>query len=380
MAKTAQKVAAARAASIKKKTVTFSCKKAFSSAEKTNTNSRPDTLHALPAKHDKKSQNKHDKHDKHDEDIVDVSDALSPSSPPPSLPSSTQSSPNESSIDSTFQMATKAAAHCDLEAPLSENADSSNDDDDESMHDAVGEDAVDEDAVDEDAESANGENQSDGCGDNRNTNLQQTKRSQLKKKKRRNAIAKCRGYRALAVQSGVAPRAMLANILNLNEVIRACKWRPQCPDAIAFDSNMEEFNERMSLVSEPLPKSVATVFQHSAELFARHVVNEAVQRTLFEGKTRVSAATMASVLHPFERALRFSFAAPTGLVRHAQATVVGSEGARAPAIPTLLEDEDQCEAEAIAVQKQLEVQEQFLRALAWKKQLRNANIKAKKKK
>ena len=128
-----------------------------------------------------------------------------------------------------------------------------------------------------------------------------------------------------------ASRDVSANITTLNECIRACKWSPALPNSVAYGTNMSQFRERTKLGFEPLPKGPAAVFRASSEVFARKVMNQAVQRTFDAGKTRVSVNTMASVLRDLQGPVRFDFSAPQGLVRHAQTTLIGPED-KAPAL------------------------------------------------
>lgn len=93
-------------------------------------------------------------------------------------------------------------------------------------------------------------------------------------------------------------------------------------------------------------------------------MNEAVQRTFDAGKTRVSAQTVASVLRPLQPALRFSFLAPNGLVRHAQNQTIGGEGRRTAAIETLESDELQLERERKSiVPKQIDLHKASAKAV-----------------
>lgn len=203
------------------------------------------------------------------------------------------------------------------------------------------------------------------------------------RKKRRRAVARRKGYRALASKGGYdagvasadASRDVSANITTLNECIRACKWAPALPNAVSYGTNLSQFRERTKLSHEPLPKGPAAVFRASSEVFARKVMNEAVQRTFDAGKTRVSVNTMASVLRGMQGPLRLDFAAPQGLVRHAQTTIVGPEDKKAPALGVMPLDEAQMKAEAAALPKQVE----FAKAEAKKEAERKAKRSSKNK-
>ena len=199
--------------------------------------------------------------------------------------------------------------------------------------------------------------------------------------KRRRAVARRKGYRALASKGGYdaavpsadASRDVSANITTLNECIRACKWSPMVPNAVSYGSTLSEFRERTKLSVEPLPKGPAAVFRASSEVFARKIMNEAVQRTFDAGKTRVSANTMMSVLRPLQPVLRMNFLAPQGLVRHAQTTLIGGEDKKAPALGVMPMDEVQMKAEAAILPKQMELVKAVLAAEKDRKKKRGAN-------
>lgn len=201
------------------------------------------------------------------------------------------------------------------------------------------------------------------------------------RQKRRRAVARRKGYRILASKGGYdaavpsadASRDVSANITTLNECIRACKWSPMVPNAVSYGSTLSEFRERTKLSVEPLPKGPAAVFRASSEVFARKIMNEAVQRTFDAGKTRVSANTMVSVLRPLQPVLRMNFLAPQGLVRHAQTTLIGSEDKKAPALGVMPMDEVQMKAEAAILPKQVELVKAVLAAEKDRKKKRSAN-------
>jgi hypothetical protein len=201
------------------------------------------------------------------------------------------------------------------------------------------------------------------------------------RQKRRRAVARRKGYRILASKGGYdaavpsadASRDVSANITTLNECIRACKWSPMVPNAVSYGSSLSEFRERTKLSVEPLPKGPAAVFRASSEVFARKIMNEAVQRTFDAGKTRVSANTMVSVLRPLQPVLRMNFLAPQGLVRHAQTTLIGSEDKKAPALGVMPMDEVQMKAEAAILPKQVELVKAVLAAEKDRKKKRSAN-------
>ena len=181
-------------------------------------------------------------------------------------------------------------------------------------------------------------------------------------RKRSRAVARRKGYRSLAARGGYsselasvdASRDVTANIITINEAIRACKWAPSMANAVTYGGTLDEYKDRVALTTESLPKGPAAVYRASIEVFARKVMNEAVQRA-FDGQAkRVSANTMMAVLRPVAPALRFSFLAPQGLVRHAQTTIIGSEEKKAPALGVHPMDEGQMKAEQAILPKQVE--------------------------
>ena len=212
------------------------------------------------------------------------------------------------------------------------------------------------------------------------------KKERLKKKR---AVARRRGYRHLATKGGYstsidrtdASRDVTKNVVSVKETIRACKWAPTLADKVAFD-NIAEFRERVELANEALPAGPAAVYRASGEVFLRKIVNEAVQRTFEAGKTRVTVATMASVLRPIVPLLKYNFATPQGLVRHAQNTLVArrltkkekAKGipAEQPAIATFESDEQSMQKDARTVAKQIEFKKLKDKEAADKAKLRAA--------
>ena len=198
-----------------------------------------------------------------------------------------------------------------------------------------------------------------------------------KARKRRRAVARRKGYRHLAnragysatLPSGDASRDVTSNLVSISETARACRWTPRLPNATAYGS-LEEYKDRLSLSTEPLPPGPVGVVRANAEVFARKAMNEAVQRTFDAGKTRVSANTMMSVLRPLQPLLRYSFVAPMGLVRHAQTTVIGpadNPGKQAPALGHGASDEAQMKAESAILPKQQDLAKVSDKAVAARK-------------
>jgi len=199
-------------------------------------------------------------------------------------------------------------------------------------------------------------------------------------RKRRRAVARRKGYRFLATKSGYSmsvasadpSRDVAQNVLSVKEATRACKWAPALPDKVAY-ATVEEYNERLKLQSEPLPQGPAAVFRASGEVFLRKVFNESVQRAFDDGKTRVSVNHVMGVLRPLQRVLKFSFVAPTGLVRHAQMTTVGPEGKEAVALGSLDTDEAQISKELkVILPKQIEAHKAMVKAAAEAKKAKEA--------
>tara|TARA_B110000902_G_scaffold11043_1_gene13274 strand:- start:896 stop:1705 length:810 start_codon:yes stop_codon:yes gene_type:complete len=193
-------------------------------------------------------------------------------------------------------------------------------------------------------------------------------------RRRKRAVARRKGYRSLATKGGYsmtvastdASRDVAQNILTIKETIRACKWAPALPESGIAYENFDEFTERLKLSQqEPLASGPAAVFRASGEVFLRKVVNEAIQRTFDAGKTRVSLNTLVSVLRPLQPVLTHSFMAPTGLVRHAQTTMVGAEGNQAPALGVLESDDAQITKERkLILPKQIEFAKAVAKAVA----------------
>ena len=142
--------------------------------------------------------------------------------------------------------------------------------------------------------------------------------------------ARRRGYRNMALRGGYATthssadasKDVCANLVSINEAIRACKWTPGLPESVAFDS-IEEFEERVAIGNEPLAPAPAAVFRASIEVFARKLVLASVQSAFDAGLTRVTPAFVAMHTRPLQRALKFSFHTPHGAIRYAQTSAPG---------------------------------------------------------
>ena len=194
-------------------------------------------------------------------------------------------------------------------------------------------------------------------------------------------MARRKGYRYLANRAGYsatlpsadASRDVTSNLLSISETARACRWTPRLPNATTYGKT-DEYKDRLNLSTEPLPPGAVGVVRANAEVFARKTMNEAVQRAFDAGKTRVSANIMMSVLRPVIPAMRYSFATPIGLVRHAQTTIIGptdNPDKQSHAFGFGDEDEAQMKAESSFLAKQQE----FAKASAKKESERKAKRK-----
>jgi hypothetical protein len=240
------------------------------------------------------------------------------------------------------------------------------------------EDQGDEDRGDEDVSDAE-EGATDTSKRGRPSKKMSAEQREKSRASRRKSVAKRKGYRLRAIKGGYAAgrgsaagsaRDVASNVLTVAETIRACKWAPKYPSKPTYAS-LEEFKERTALAAEPLPPGAAAVIRASGEAFLRKAVDEAVLRSFEAGRPRVTVATLHSVLRPLMGSLRFSFAMPQGLLRHAQKTTINAGGADATAIGFFEDDEAQIREEA----KLLPAQEAFYKEteanIAARKELRS---------
>ena len=255
-----------------------------------------------------------------------------------------------------------------VEPALDEVPDSEQDDDDNDVVVEEQEDENEQEEVEDQQEDEAEEEEPSG----RVLSEEQLAERSANARKRRRAVARRKGYRILAtkggysnsVPSGDASRDVAQNVLSVKEATRACKWAPAIPEKAAY-ATFEEYAERLKMQTEPLPQGPAAVFRASGEIFLRKIFNESVQRTFEAGKTRVSTNTVMSVLRPLQPVLKFSFSAPTGLVRHAQMTAVGPEGKKTTALGTLEMDEAQISKEQKStLPKQIELHKSICKAAA----------------
>ena len=71
--------------------------------------------------------------------------------------------------------------------------------------------------------------------------------------------------------------------------------------------------------TESVPGSAARETQARCQAVMRNIMNQATLRTVEKGAMRIDAATMYSVIRPYQYGMTFSGAMPPkGLIRHAQ--------------------------------------------------------------
>lgn len=153
------------------------------------------------------------------------------------------------------------------------------------------------------------------------------KEEETKARKRTNAKSKRRGYRLLANRAGYSDSTAYSTpggafdvavpITTPGEAIRACKWAPTQADKPTF-GGLTEYEERVALSLESLPKSAARVLQVNGEQYLRRLVTESMQIMVDQCKTKVVPSMVASVTRPLKRVQKYSFVAPHGLVRFSQ--------------------------------------------------------------
>ena len=182
------------------------------------------------------------------------------------------------------------------------------------------------------------------------------------KSARRNAKAKRRGYRTISKRAGYSTDVKRAGhdgsydvavpVTTTSEAIRACKWVPTQEEKAAFEG-LTEFDERMQLSLESLPKSAARVLQAHGEQYLRRLSTKTVQCATDQLKTRATAAMVASVTRPLKRSQKYSFVAPQGIVRYAQGAAKGMRLEYADGEQTSLESEKALHKLQVSLKKQL---------------------------
>ncbi len=141
---------------------------------------------------------------------------------------------------------------------------------------------------------------------------------------------KIAGYRSKAAECGFVPKAgvigamgtdIFMSALTPADAKRLMRFVPEVLNKSSYDKT--ECAARMKLSQESVPSSAARETQARCEAVMRKLMNEAVLRTVEKGTgtARVDAATMQSVLRPYQYGMQFSSVLPPkGLVRHAQAS------------------------------------------------------------
>jgi hypothetical protein len=150
----------------------------------------------------------------------------------------------------------------------------------------------------------------------------QVKRSRKKKK--------LTGYRLKAQECGFTKNSgiagaggedMFASAITSADAKRLMRFVPEVLKSSSYDK--AECAARMALSLESVPDSAARVTQAHCEAVLRDRAKAAVMLTLEKGVSTVDAATMQSVLRPYQYNMTFSSVLPPkGLIRHAQTNAV----------------------------------------------------------
>jgi len=147
-----------------------------------------------------------------------------------------------------------------------------------------------------------------------------------KRLRRKREYKKVSGYRAKAAECGfkkangviaAAGPDMFASALTPADAKRLMRFVPEVLNKSSYDKN--ECAARMKLSQESVPGSAARETQARCEAVLRKIMNESVLRSVEKGTMRVDAATVQSVLRPYQYNMSFSSVLPPkGLIRHAQ--------------------------------------------------------------
>ena len=191
------------------------------------------------------------------------------------------------------------------------------------------------------------------------------------KLRRQREHKKVSGYRAKAAEcgfrkgNGVIASAgvdMFASALTPADAKRLMRFVPEVLNKSSYDKN--ECAARMKLSTESVPNSAARETQARCEAVLRKIMNEAVLRSVEKGVMRVDAATVQSVLRPYQYNMSFSSVLPPkGLIRHAQGEGVLSANAQDEAG---MEQETKDNKELAGAAKQIDKAEEARKA-AFKK-------------
>ena len=192
-----------------------------------------------------------------------------------------------------------------------------------------------------------------------------------RKMRRQREHKKVSGYRGKAAEcgfkkgSGVIAAGGLdsfASALTPADAKRLMRFVPEVLNKSTYDKT--ECAARMKLSTESVPGSAARETQARCEAVFRKIMNEAVMRGVEKGAMRLDAATMQSVLRPYQYGMSFqSVLPPKGLIRHAQGEGVLSASA---ADEEALEQEKADNKELGAAAKKIE-QGEIARKEAFKK-------------
>jgi hypothetical protein len=188
-------------------------------------------------------------------------------------------------------------------------------------------------------EAADDDKDSDDAGEEAGGDEVDPEKARLKLRRRREH-KKVSGYRNKAVECGFTPKAgvvaasgldCFASALSPADAKRLMRFVPEVLNKSTYDK--AECVARMKLSTESVPESAARETVARCETVMRKFLNEAVLRAVEKGTARVDAATMQSVLRPYQYLMTFSSVLPPkGLIRHAQesgvisASVADSEG------------------------------------------------------
>ena len=137
---------------------------------------------------------------------------------------------------------------------------------------------------------------------------------------------KCKALRGKAAQAGYlsgtlgasAGRDQLKSLISKNNVKKMITFIPErIAEQLAYDK--QEFSERLATAQEKFSAGAFEVLAPKVESIFRAVTGEALMRSLEFGQTSINAATMASVLRPYQSKTLFdTVAPPPGVIKHAQ--------------------------------------------------------------
>lgn len=203
-----------------------------------------------------------------------------------------------------------------------------------------------------------------------------------KKLRRQREHKKVSGYRAKAAECGfrkgggviaAAGTDMFASALTPADAKRLMRFVPDVLNKSSYDKN--ECASRMKLSTESVPATAARETQARCEAVMRKIMNEAVLRAVEKGAMRVDAATVQSVLRPYQYSMSFSSVLPPkGLIRHAQGAGVLSANAQDEAG---MEQETKDNKELAGAAKQIDKAEEARKAAFLK---RKAELQAERQK